>query len=58
MLIESWVESDSTMLDAGVGDDLISEYLRRKKNLKIFGLDISTFVCEKATKRGIATEVI
>ncbi len=57
MLIESGVEADLTMLDAGVGDGLISQYLMRKKNLKIFGLDISSFVCEKATKRGIPTEV-
>ncbi len=57
MLIESWVEADSPMLDARVHDGLISEYLMRKENLKIFALDISSFVCGKATKRGIPTEV-
>jgi methionine biosynthesis protein MetW len=56
-LIEDWLKPGSTMLDAGVGQGLISEYLMRKKNLKVFGFDISNAACEKARQRGIVAEV-
>lgn len=56
-LIEDWIEPGSTLLDAGVGHGLISEYLMKEKNLKVLGFDISNVACEKARQRGIPVEV-
>ena len=56
-LIEDWLLPNSTVLDVGVGDGIMAEYLRKKRNLKIIGIDISNLSCEKARKLGIDTKI-
>ncbi|MFB5599717.1 MAG: methionine biosynthesis protein MetW [Nitrososphaeraceae archaeon] len=56
-LIKDWIEKDSTMLDVGVGDGLIAEYLMNELNIKIQGLDISENACKKAKQKGITSKV-
>ena len=33
-LIKGWIEKNSTMLDVGIGDGLIAEYLMNELNVK------------------------
>ena len=33
-LIEDWIDRDSSLLDVGIGDGVIAEYLSRKLNIK------------------------
>jgi methionine biosynthesis protein MetW len=54
-LIEDWFEPGSTVLDVGIGNGLISEYLVKSKKVKVNGLDISEVACQKANKLGIKT---
>jgi methionine biosynthesis protein MetW len=54
-LIEDWFESGSTVLDVGVGNGQISEYLVKSKKVKLTGLDISEVACQKANDLGIKT---
>jgi methionine biosynthesis protein MetW len=56
-LIQDWIEPGSTILDVGVGDGFISDYLIRKRDVKVTGVDVSNTACEKARKRGISTQV-
>ena len=56
-LIKGWIEKNSTMLDVGIGDGLIAEYLMNELNVKIQGLDISENACKKAKQKGISAEV-
>lgn len=56
-LIEEWIEPHSSLLDAGIGDGTISEYLMKKKNLEVVGFDVSRIACEKAAKLGIIAKV-
>ena len=56
-LVEEWIESNSTVLDVGVGDGIVSEYLIQNKQVKVIGLDISSTACEKARLLGISTEI-
>ncbi len=55
-LIKDWLDPGSTILDAGVGPGLISEYLMKSRNVKIVGLDISNAACKMARQRGIMAE--
>jgi len=55
--VEGWIEPGATVLDVGVGDGTVSNYLIKNKNVKVTGLDISATACEKARKLGIATEI-
>jgi cyclopropane fatty-acyl-phospholipid synthase-like methyltransferase len=50
-LIKGWIEKNSTLLDVGIGDGLIAEYLMNELNVKIQGLDISENACKKQNKR-------
>ncbi|MBA3750617.1 MAG: methyltransferase domain-containing protein, partial [Nitrosopumilus sp.] len=52
-LIKDWVEPNSTILDIGVGDGLMSEMFKKNKNATVSGLDISNIACKKAMERGI-----
>jgi methionine biosynthesis protein MetW len=54
-LIEDWFDSGSTVLDVGIGNGQISEYLVRSKKVKLTGLDISEVACQKANELGIKT---
>ena len=56
-IVEDWIKPGTTILDVGVGDGTVSEYLIKNKNVKVTGLDISARACEKATRLGIATEI-
>ena len=56
-LIENWFEPNSTVLDVGIGDGTVANYLKKKKNVKISGIDVSSVSCEKAKKIGINAEV-
>ncbi|MGH9972850.1 MAG: methionine biosynthesis protein MetW [Nitrososphaeraceae archaeon] len=56
-LVEDWIEPNTTVLDVGVGDGVVSEYLINKKQVKVTGLDISSIACEKARQLGIQTEI-
>ena len=56
-VIEDWIEPHSTLLDAGIGDGTISEYLMKKKALEVLGFDVSKIACEKAAKLGIRARV-
>ena len=56
-LIQGWIEKNSTILDVGIGDGLIAEYLMNKLNVKMHGLDISETACKKAKQKGISSEV-
>ncbi|MDW0144971.1 MAG: methionine biosynthesis protein MetW [Nitrososphaeraceae archaeon] len=56
-LVEDWIEPGATVLDVGVGDGTVSNYLIKNKNVKVTGLDISATACEKARQLGIATEI-
>jgi methionine biosynthesis protein MetW len=54
-LIEDWFDPGSTVLDVGIGNGQISEYLARSKKVKLTGLDISEVACQKANELGIKT---
>jgi methionine biosynthesis protein MetW len=56
-LVEDWIEPNATVLDVGVGDGTVSEYLIRNKKVNVIGLDISATACEKARQLGIETEI-
>jgi methionine biosynthesis protein MetW len=56
-LIEPWFDIGSTVLDVGVGDGVVADYLMKKRRVGVFGLDISNLACEKATMLGIHTEI-
>lgn len=56
-LIEDWIDRDSSLLDVGIGDGVIAEYLSRKLNIKVYGLDISESACSKAMDKGIDSKV-
>jgi methionine biosynthesis protein MetW len=56
-LIKGWIEKNSTILDVGIGDGLIAEYLMNELNVKIQGLDISENACKKAKQKGISSEI-
>ena len=56
-LVEDWIEPNSMILDVGVGDGTVSQYLIKNKQVKVVGLDISATACEKAKHLGIQTEV-
>jgi methionine biosynthesis protein MetW len=56
-LIEDWIEPNATVLDVGVGDGTVSEYLIKNKKVNVIGLDISATACEKARQLGIETEI-
>ncbi len=56
-LIKGWIEENSTMLDVGIGDGLIAEYLMNELNIKMHGLDVSENACQKAKQKGISAEV-
>jgi methionine biosynthesis protein MetW len=56
-LVEDWIEPNSMVLDVGVGDGTVSEYLIKNKQVKVVGLDISATACKKAKQLGIQTEV-
>jgi methionine biosynthesis protein MetW len=56
-LVKDWIEKNSTILDVGIGDGLIAEYLINELNAKIHGLDISENACKKAKQKGINSDV-
>lgn len=56
-LIEDWIQKDSSLLDVGVGDGIVAEYLVKKLNIKVHGLDISENACKKAQAKGIDCEI-
>jgi methionine biosynthesis protein MetW len=56
-LVEDWIEPNATVLDVGVGDGTVSEYLVKNKKVNVIGLDISPTACEKARQLGIETEI-
>jgi methionine biosynthesis protein MetW len=56
-LIQDWIEPGSTVLDVGIGDGFISDYLIKKRDAKVTGVDVSNTACEKARKRGITTQI-
>jgi methionine biosynthesis protein MetW len=56
-LVEDWIEPNATVLDVGVGDGTVSEYLIKNKKVNVIGLDISATACEKARQLGIETEI-
>ena len=56
-LIKGWIEKNSTMLDVGIGDGLIAEYLMNELNVKMHGLDVSENACKKAKQKGISAEI-
>ena len=56
-LIKGWVDENSTMLDVGIGDGLIAEYLMKELNVKMHGLDVSENACKKAKQKGISAEI-
>ena len=56
-LIKGWIEENSTMLDVGIGDGMIAEYLMNELNVKMRGLDVSENACIKAKQKGISAEV-
>lgn len=56
-LIKDWIEPNSTILDVGVGDGLMSELCMKNKNSIISGIDISNTACKKAQERGIPVTV-
>ncbi len=56
-LIKDWIEPNSTILDVGVGDGLMSELCMKNKNAIISGIDISNTACKKARERGIPVTV-
>ena len=56
-LVEHWFENGSTVLDVGIGDGIVAEYMMRKKHLKVYGLDVSSKACEKARLKGIYADV-
>jgi len=39
-IFSSWIEEGTTLLDIGCGDGTITEYLKEKNNLTIFGMDM------------------
>lgn len=56
-LVEDWIDRGSSLLDVGIGDGVIAEYLARKLNINVFGLDISESACSKAREKGINSKV-
>jgi len=56
-LIKGWIEKNSTMLDVGIGDGMIAEYLMNELNVKMYGLDVSENACKKAKQKGISAEI-
>jgi methionine biosynthesis protein MetW len=56
-LIEGWLERGSHVLDVGIGDGIVAEYLVKKRGVNLMGLDISSSASEKAQRLGIPTEV-
>lgn len=55
--VESWIEQGSTLLDVGCGSGLIAEYLAKKRNLQVYGLDVSKTAVKKCRNRGIEAYV-
>ena len=56
-LIKDWIEKNSTVLDVGIGDGVIAEYLMNELNVNIYGLDISENACKKAKQKGISADI-
>ena len=56
-LIKDWIMPNSTILDIGVGDGLISEMCVKNKKATVSGIDISNAACKKASERGIPVAV-
>lgn len=40
-LISEWIKPGSSILDVGCGEGFLMEYLLRKKNCKVYGVDVS-----------------
>jgi methionine biosynthesis protein MetW len=57
-LVEDWIDRNSTLLDVGVGDGVVAEYLSKKLNTVVYGLDISETACRKAQEKGIDSRVM
>lgn len=56
-LVEDWIDRGSSLLDVGIGDGVIAEYLARRLNINVYGLDISESACSKAREKGINSKV-
>lgn len=56
-LIKDWILPNSSILDVGVGDGLMSELCLKNKDAIVSGIDISNTACEKARERGISVTV-
>jgi methionine biosynthesis protein MetW len=57
-LIEDWIDRGSTLLDVGIGDGIVAEYLSKKLSAVVYGLDISETACRKAKEKGINSKVM
>ena len=49
-LIENWIEKGSTVLDVGCGEGFVMEYLAKRKNANVKGIDISKSLRLKASR--------
>lgn len=55
--IVDWIDPSSEVLDVGCGTGSLSEPLVKKKDCKVWGIDISENALEKAEERGLKTRI-
>jgi len=55
-LIAPWIDTGSTVLDAGCGDGLMAEFLTRERAARVRGFDLAAAAVEKTRSRGIPAE--
>jgi methionine biosynthesis protein MetW len=56
-LISEWIKPNSSVLDVGCGEGFLMEYLLKKKNCKVFGIDVSRKAIEIVRSKGMEGEV-
>ena len=56
-LISEWIKPGSSILDVGCGEGFLMEYLLRKKNCKVYGVDVSRKAIEIVRSKGMEGEV-
>jgi methionine biosynthesis protein MetW len=56
-LIASWIDPGSRVLDAGCGDGIVAEFLKRHRRVEIEGIDFAQTAVAKTRARGIPATI-